>query len=131
MLLREPDMKISLQRTITSLTNALDFVGTDEFQHGKRVALMAATIAGELNWSPARCEKMLYAGMIHDCGVSRAREHRAITETLEWEGAQQHCVRGADYLIACPPLAHFSAIVRWHHALGSAVARRNGRRFAP
>lgn len=108
-------MKINLQRTISSLTNALDFVGTDEFQHGKRVALMAAAIAGELNWPEARCEKMLYGGMIHDCGVSRAREHRAITETLEWEGAQQHCLRGADYLAACPPLAHFSAIVRWHH----------------
>ena len=118
-------MKISLQRTITSLTNALDFVGTDEFQHGKRVALMAATIAGELNWSPARCEKMLYAGMIHDCGVSRAREHRAITETLEWEGAQRHCVRGADYLAACPPLAHFSAIVRWHHTRWEALLREN------
>ncbi len=114
-------MKINLQRTITSLTNALDFVGTDEFQHGKRVALMAAAIAGELDWSQARCEKMLYAGMIHDCGVSRAREHRAITETLEWEGAQQHCVRGADYLAACPPLAHFSAIVRWHHTRWEAL----------
>ena len=78
-------MKINLQRTITSLTNALDFVGTDEFQHGKRVALMAATIADELNWTQARREKMLYAGMIHDCGVSRAREHRAITDTLPAE----------------------------------------------
>lgn len=114
-------MKINLQRTITSLTNALDFVGTDEFQHGKRVALMAAAIAEELNWPQARCEKMLYAGMIHDCGVSRAREHRAITETLEWEGAQQHCVRGADYLAACPPLAHFSEIVRWHHTRWEAL----------
>jgi putative nucleotidyltransferase with HDIG domain len=108
-------MKINLQRTITSLTNALDFVGTDEFQHGKRVALMAAAIADELDWPPARCEKMLYAGMVHDCGVSRSREQRAINETLEWEDAQQHCWRGAGFLAACPPLAHFAAIVRWHH----------------
>ena len=118
-------MKINLQRTITSLTNALDFVGTDEFQHGKRVALMAAGIAGELNWPPARCEKMLYAGMIHDCGVSRAREHRALTDTLEWEGAQQHCVRGADYLATCSPLAHFSAIVLWHHTRWEALLRED------
>lgn len=108
-------MKIILQRAITSLTNALDFVGTDEFHHGKRVALMAVAIAGEMNWPQPRCDKMLYAGMLHDCGVSRTLEHRAITETLEWEGAQQHCLRGADYLAACPPLAHFSEIVRWHH----------------
>lgn len=108
-------MKINLQRAITSLTNALDFVGTDEFHHGKRVALMAAAIAGEMNWSPARCEKMLYAGMLHDCGVSRAKEHRAITETLEWDGAQKHCLRGAAYLAECPPLSHFAPLVRWHH----------------
>ncbi|MEO8410371.1 MAG: HD domain-containing phosphohydrolase [Propionivibrio sp.] len=108
-------MKINLQRTITSLTNALDFVGTDEYQHGKRVGLMAAEIAGEMNWPPARCEKMLYAGMIHDCGVSRNREHRQITETLEWDGAQKHCLRGADFLAACPPLDHFAQIVFWHH----------------
>ena len=108
-------MKINLQRTMTSLTNALDFVGTDEYLHGKRVALMAVEVAMEMGWSQARCEKMLYAGMIHDCGVSRNREQRLITETLEWEGAQNHCVRGSDFLAACPPLAHFAPIVFWHH----------------
>lgn len=70
-----------LQRAISSLTDALDFVG-DEFHHGKRVALMAAAIAGEMDWPRSRCEAMLYAGMIHDCGVSRAKEHRALTESL-------------------------------------------------
>ncbi|MDP2366767.1 HD domain-containing phosphohydrolase [Rhodoferax sp.] len=116
-------MKINLQRTITSLTNALDFVGTDEYHHGKRVALMAVAIAKEMKWPPARCEKMLYAGMLHDCGVSRLREHRAITETLEWVGAQEHCLRGADYLAVCPPLAHFAPIVRWHHTRWEALPR--------
>ncbi|WP_301102713.1 HD domain-containing phosphohydrolase [Propionivibrio sp.] len=114
-------MKINLQRTITSLTNALDFVGTDEFQHGKRVALMAAMIASEMDWPQLRREKMLYAGMIHDCGVSRTIEHRAINETLEWEGAQKHCQRGADFLSDCPPLAHFSEIVYWHHTRWEAL----------
>ena len=114
-------MKVNLQRTITSLTNALDFVGTDEYHHGKRVALMAMAIAKEMNWPPARCEKMLYAGMLHDCGVSRLREHRALTETLEWEGAQEHCLRGANYLAVCPPLAHFAPIVRWHHTRWEAL----------
>jgi len=112
---RKPIVKINLQRTITSLTNALDFVGTDEFQHGKRVALMAVEVAAEMDWPQARCEKMLYAGMIHDCGVSRSREQRLITETLEWEGSQNHCLRGADFLAACPPLAHFAPVVLWHH----------------
>ncbi len=114
-------MKLNLQRAISSLTDALDFVGTDESHHGKRVALMAAAIAGEMDWPRSRCEAMLYAGMIHDCGVSRAKEHRALTETLEWPDAQQHCLRGAAYLEACPPLAHFSTLVRWHHTRWEAL----------
>jgi HD-GYP domain-containing protein (c-di-GMP phosphodiesterase class II) len=111
----EDFMKINLQRAITSLTGALDLVGIDEVHHGKRVALMAVSIAQELHWPQLRCEEMLYAGMIHDCGVSRVKEHRAITEMLEWEGAEDHCLRGEKYLLACPPLARFSTLVRWHH----------------
>ncbi len=114
-------MKINLQRTIISLTNALDFVGTDEFHHGKRVALMAVAIAREMNWPQARCDKMLYCGMLHDCGVSRTLEHRNITTTLEWDGAQEHSLRGAEYLAACPPLAHFAPLVRWHHTRWEAL----------
>lgn len=108
-------MKINLQRAITSLTGALDFVGIDEVHHGKRVALMAISIAQELQWPKQRCDEMLYAGMIHDCGVSRMKEHRAITEMLEWEGADDHCRRGELYLLACPPLARFASLIRWHH----------------
>ena len=108
-------MKVNLQRAISALTGALDFVGIDEVHHGKRVALMAASIAQEMQWPQRRCEEMLYAGMIHDCGVSRMKEHRAITEMLEWEGAEEHCLRGEKFLLACSPLARFSALVRWHH----------------
>lgn len=108
-------MKINLQRAITSLTSALDYVGVDEVHHGKRVALMAGGIAAEMGWSPAAVCDMMYAGMLHDCGVSRVREHRQLSETLEWDGAEEHCLRGAEYLLACRPLAHFATTVRWHH----------------
>ena len=108
-------MKVSLQRAITSLTGALDFVGVDEVHHGKRVALMAFGVAAELGWDSASCRDLLYAGMLHDCGVSRVREHRHLTDTLEWEGAEEHCLRGEQFLLACPSLARFADIVRWHH----------------
>ena len=114
-------MKINLPPAINSLTDVLDFVGTDAFHHAKRVALMAAAIAAEMNWPQPRCEAMLYAGMIHDCGVSRGKEDRALTETLEWADAQMHCLRGADYLETCPPLAHLSTIIRWHHTRWEAL----------
>lgn len=108
-------MKINLHRALCSLTSALDFVGVDEVHHGKRVALMAAAVAAELGWDAARCAEMLHVGLIHDCGVSRTREHRQLTETLEWEGAQEHCLRGEAFLLACPPLARFATIVLRHH----------------
>ena len=108
-------MKLNLSQTLVSLTSALDFVGVDEIHHGKRVALMAGSIATELGWSDAAVRDIIYAGMLHDCGVSRDKEHRLLTATLEWEGSDEHCVRGAKYLAACSPLAHFSEVVRWHH----------------
>lgn len=116
-------MKVSLQRAITSLTSALDFVGIDEVHHGKRSALMGQGIARELGWDGAACRDILYAGMLHDCGVSRYREHRQLTETLEWEGAEEHCRRGEAFLLACPPLAHFATVVRWHHTRWEALQR--------
>ena len=108
-------MKISLQRTIAALTGALDFVGIDEVHHGKRVALLAFSIANELGWEESRRLDMLYAGMLHDCGVARTEEHRHLSDTLEWEGAQAHCERGETYLLACPPLQSFAKTIRWHH----------------
>ena len=106
---------VDIHNAITALTCALDLVGVDEVRHGKRVAVMARAIAKHLKWSEFECLSILYAGMLHDCGVSRIHEHHRITETLEWDGAEDHCIRGADYLSACPPVAHLSTEIRYHH----------------
>ncbi|HEY8220050.1 MAG TPA: HD domain-containing phosphohydrolase [Methylobacter sp.] len=106
---------VDIHSAITALSCALDLVGVDEIRHGKRVAVIARAVARRLNWPETECLSILYAGMLHDCGVSRVHEHRRLTETLEWDGADDHCIRGADYLSACPPLAHLSAEIRYHH----------------
>jgi len=106
---------VDIHNTITALSCALDFVGVDEIKHGKQVAVMARAIAQHLNWPDVDCLSILYSGMLHDCGVSKIHEHRRITETLEWDGAEEHCIRGADYLSACLPLAHLSTEIRYHH----------------
>ncbi|MGZ8158103.1 MAG: HD-GYP domain-containing protein [Methylobacter sp.] len=106
---------VDIHNAITALSCALDLVGVDEVRHGKRVAVIARAIARYLNWTEADCLSILYAGMLHDCGVSRIHEHHQLTETLEWDGANDHCIRGADYLSACPPVAHLSAEIRYHH----------------
>ncbi len=106
---------INLYSAITALSSSLDLVGVDEIKHGKRVALMALRIAQHLDWSEAECLSILYAGMLHDCGVSRIREHRNLTGELEWEGAEEHCIRGYEYLSCCPPLASLALEIRYHH----------------
>lgn len=109
------NQRIDLHSTIIALSGALDLVGVDEVQHGKRVAAIAHHIAVELHWPDDEALSILYAGMLHDCGVSKVREHRHLTETLEWEGAEEHCIRGANYLAACPVLAQLAPEIRHHH----------------
>ncbi|WKJ89900.1 HD domain-containing protein [Methylomonas montana] len=106
---------IDLHRSVISLSCALDLVGIDEVKHGKRVAMMAWHIADKLGWPEAERLSILYAGMLHDCGVAKIREHRQLTESLEWDGAEAHCLRGAEYLEACPPLAYLADEIRYHH----------------
>lgn len=106
---------IDLHSAITALSCSLDLVGIDEVKHGKRVAMMAYHIADELNWPDDERLSILHAGMLHDCGVAKIREHRQLTACLEWDGAEDHAIRGAEYLSACPPLAHLAAEIRYHH----------------
>lgn len=106
---------IDIHSAITALSCSLDLVGVDEVRHGKRVAMMAYQIADELGWSESEGLSILHAGMLHDCGVAKIREHRNLTATMEWDGAEAHAERGAEYLSACPPLAHLATEIRYHH----------------
>ena len=106
---------IDLHKAVTALSGALDLVGIDEVRHGKRVAIMAYNIAKHLDWPSDELISILHAGMLHDCGVSQVREHRHLTEGLEWSGSNAHCLRGWEYLSACPPLAYLAEDIRYHH----------------
>lgn len=104
-----------LDSVVLALADALDFIGVDENGHGHRVALMAATCAEEMAWSPSRVHQLLQGGLLHDCGVSSTREHRALVNDIVWEGEHAHCERGCAYLEAVPPLAHLAPLVLEHH----------------
>lgn len=106
---------VDLDRVILALSDALDFIGVDEIGHGHRVALMAGLCADELGWPAHRLHALVQAGLLHDCGVSSTREHRALVNDILWEGEHAHCERGFAYLGAVPPLAHLAPIVLEHH----------------
>ncbi len=108
-------MQLILHEIVCSLSSALDFVGIDEIYHGKRVALIAAATAEQLGWDESRQLDMLYAGMLHDCGVSTTTEHTKLVRELEWSGSAAHCKRGFDYLRDCPFLDKYASWILYHH----------------
>lgn len=108
-------MQLVLHDIVFTLSSALDFVGVNEIYHGKRVALMAASVAKTLGWDPNRQLDILYAGMLHDCGVSTTGEHAKLVSELDWKDAQNHCQRGHGYLLDCPLLARYADWVHYHH----------------
>jgi HD-GYP domain-containing protein (c-di-GMP phosphodiesterase class II) len=108
-------MQLNLHDIVCSLSSSLDFVGVNDTHHGKRVALMAAGVANTLGWDEAMQLDMLYAGMLHDCGVSTTGEHAKLISELDWDNAQAHCIRGHRYLTECPLLAKYATWVLYHH----------------
>ena len=105
---------VSLQEAIYSLSDALDLVGVTHIHHGKRVAYIAAECGKLLGWSGARLDDLFQAAVLHDCGVSRTIIHSRLAQ-LQWEYENEHCEVGAAMLSACPLLARFSDMVRYHH----------------
>ena len=108
-------MKVDLWQLVYTLSNALDLVGVDDRYHGKRVAVMAATIGEELGWDRDALETVFLAGLLHDSGVSSTRVHKTLVTELDWSGAEEHCQRGAALLSKFEPLAHLYPLVRYHH----------------
>ncbi|NJD24775.1 MAG: HD domain-containing protein [Betaproteobacteria bacterium] len=111
-----PDaLVIDLRQLVMTIASAVDLVGVDDVLHGRRVGLLARELAIATGLGEAD-QVMLYdAGLLHDCGVSSTRVHRRLVVDLEWEGAGEHCLRGAALLGDFQPLAHLAPIVRHHH----------------
>lgn len=105
----------NLHHLIYALSDALDFVGVDDVNHGKRVAYMALECADALNLRGDDKTNLLHASLLHDCGVSSTRTHDKLVFTLDWEGAEDHCIRGYQMLSLSQKLSHLSNIILYHH----------------
>lgn len=109
-------LTIDLGRVAHTVTKALDYVGVDDRSHGRRVGLMCHRIAHNLGWDRQTRHFMLIAGMIHDCGVSSTATHQKLVDQMEWDGADDHCQRGAAFLRGFAPFAEYATVIRHHHA---------------
>ena len=119
--LRTQVMALDLGRVAHTVTKALDYVGVDDKSHGRRVGLMCHRVAHFLGWNRELRHFMLIAGMIHDCGVSSTATHQKLVDELEWQGAEGHCVRGADFLEGFRPFALYAMTCRYHHTRWTAL----------
>lgn len=108
-----------------TIANTVDLVGVDDVLHGRRVGMLAREMAIRLGW-PEADQLVLYdAGLLHDCGVSSTRIHRRLVVDLEWDGAEEHCIRGYELLADFQPLAHLAAIIRYHHSRWDWLAQQS------
>jgi HD-GYP domain-containing protein (c-di-GMP phosphodiesterase class II) len=108
--------RIDLNEVVLALSDALDLVGTQVVQHGKRVAFMAASCGRSLGLEGEDAGDLLLAAVLHDCGVSSSRLHRRLlAEDLGFEEARDHAAAGARLLSRFRPLARVAEVVRLHH----------------
>ena len=117
--------RIDLNEVVLALSDALDLVGTQVVQHGKRVAFMAAACGRSLSLEEEERTDLLLAAVLHDCGVSTTRLHRKLLDAdLSFEEAHGHADAGGDLLAQFEPLSRVAAIVRLHHTPWDSPASR-------
>jgi HD-GYP domain-containing protein (c-di-GMP phosphodiesterase class II) len=107
--------QVDIRQVIHAFSDALDLVGIDEVQHGKRVAFMAWKCCKAMQFAPLEIEKVYHASLLHDCGVSSTQVHRNLVTELDWNDSQKHCIVGEQRLNRCRVLGDLSLIIRYHH----------------
>jgi len=106
--------KINIHEAIFCLSDALDLVGDNVIDHGKRVAFITAECAKGLQWGRERIDDLFLAAILHDCGVSKTSVYERLVH-FEGKNAGNHCLLGAELLKDSPPLAHLSDCILHHH----------------
>lgn len=108
-------ISIDLGQTAHTVTKALDYVGIDDQSHGRRVGLITHRISHYLGWDRQMRHFALLAGMLHDCGVSSTVTHQKLIAEIEWNGANEHCLRGGTFLDGFAPFSQYANVIRFHH----------------
>jgi HD-GYP domain-containing protein (c-di-GMP phosphodiesterase class II) len=108
-------LRINLKSAVLAVSDALDLVGVNDFQHGKRVAMIARETASLIGLPPARLDNLVLACLLHDLGISSTVEHRRLISGGASHDYRAHCERAFELL---RPFAHLSLLanaVRHHH----------------
>ncbi|MEH0022484.1 MAG: HD domain-containing phosphohydrolase [Desulfobacter sp.] len=107
--------QVNVRQLVHALSDTLDLVGLEEEQHCKRVAFMTRACGEALGYEDTFLDRLYNAALLHDCGVSSSEVHRKLSSELDWEGAQEHCIRGEELLAGCRLFNDIAPLIRYHH----------------
>lgn len=105
----------NLSQTIFALSEALDLVGIDDVNHGKRVAYIALEISKVLNYKHIDLIQLFHASLLHDCGVSSSKIHTKLVLEFDWIKAKEHCLSGYNLLNQLDIFKELAPLVLFHH----------------
>jgi putative nucleotidyltransferase with HDIG domain len=100
---------------ILALGTAVDLVGMNDTNHGKRVAYIATQLAHQLGFSEQSIQFAFELGLLHDSGVSTQQMHSDIVNHFDWDDVNIHCQIGFCLFKNFEPLKHFATPIRYHH----------------
>jgi HD-GYP domain-containing protein (c-di-GMP phosphodiesterase class II) len=112
-------VRMQLKSAVFALSDALDLVGVNDFQHGKRVAMIARETAALIGLPEPRLDNLVFACLLHDLGVSSTAEHQRLAFNVDCADRDVHCLRAYHLL---QPFAHLSRVanaIRYHHTAWS------------
>jgi HD-GYP domain-containing protein (c-di-GMP phosphodiesterase class II) len=112
---RSMTIRIDLKSAVFALSDALDLVGVNDFQHGKRVAMIARETAAPLGMPDAWLDDLVFACLLHDLGVSSTAEHRRLVLDADCTDREAHCERAYRLLLPFTNLSRLANAIRHHH----------------
>ncbi len=107
-------IKIKLYDMLLALSNAVDLVTPELFNHHQQVASLAFRLAEQIGLSKEEQRDILICGMLHDIGALSVNERLSLIEN-EPVTVNSHAFRGAKLLGEYRPFRPISEVIRCHH----------------
>jgi HD-GYP domain-containing protein (c-di-GMP phosphodiesterase class II) len=119
LLRRVEDLETLNRETIFAFVRAIDARDPYTARHSEKVATYAVELAQALGLSPAACERLRLAGLLHDVGklaLERSVLHKAgPLSDDEWRQVREHPGLSAHILGGVAHFAAFLPAARHHH----------------
>jgi HD-GYP domain-containing protein (c-di-GMP phosphodiesterase class II) len=106
---------VNIGDLVLAISRALDLASPELYNHATRVAAIAYEFGRELDFHGATLKKILFAALLHDCGISSSEMKLLASDFDTGIDAEQHCMDGSELLRNCEMLPTISPIVRNHH----------------